>query len=111
MVILTGLLFLPNFLSAKRANQEIMAQMILRQVSIALENYMTFNQTYPNTIDQLLTQNPPYLPQDYFHKEFSGYRFTAQLSPYTYSICAYPVDMKKGVRSFTIETGGLFYNN
>lgn len=104
---------IPNVLRGRIAANEASAQSALKTISVALENYLIANQTYPVDTDLLLSDSPPYLNTDFFNGTIhNGYSFTAStLTLDAYSITAAPLTSNNGSVSYTITTGGVLTEN
>ncbi len=112
IICLIAAVAIPNLLRARAEGNTTNARQTLKTVATALENYTIGNGTYPNDINDLITDNPPYLLKNYFNRPYSGYNFIVDsLSEYLYSVSAIPIGPETGTGSFTITTGGLLHKN
>ena len=93
-----------------KQNQSL-AQMNLKLLSSALENYdKDNNNLYPENIDLLTKSKPVYLEKDYLAVDaFAGYEYDCQrLDPGGYNCTATPLDCKfNGKMVYSVSTGGL----
>jgi len=80
---------------------------ILRTLSTAAETYATANLgNYPQSVDQLLNSNPPYIRENYCGELMGGYTIECEFSSRGYTVKAVP-DQKE-FYLFKITTGGFF---
>lgn len=91
-------------------NQQL-AQVNLKLLSTALENYAKDNKgAYPANISQLTKNNPPYLERDYLAAAYiRGYEYDcARLDATGYNCSASPVNCRfSGKMVYAVSTGGL----
>jgi type II secretory pathway pseudopilin PulG len=112
IIALLATLAAPHWLRVKINANDAAAQITLKAISTALENYMTSQSAYPTASSQLITGSPPYLNTDYFSGSHSGFTFTGTLNAYSYSVTATPVTMGlTGTQSYTITTSGVLNAN
>lgn len=108
ILALLAAIAIPNLLRAKISSNESSAQVTLKSISTALENYSILNNVYPADTSNLIGATPPYLNVDYFTGTHNGYNFTSStLTDYSYLITAAPVSANTGSHSYTIATGGV----
>lgn len=92
------------------AQNESSAQITLKLISTALENYSKDNRgVFPVSLSSLTTTNPPYLGKDYIIQyPVKGYNYSCpRLEPSGYNCIASPVRCKiTGKTTYTITTGG-----
>jgi len=90
---------------------QILAQVNLKRLSAALENYAKDNKgLYPVAVDLLTTGEPVYLERNYLaENSVSGYEFDCvRLDAMGYNCAASPVNCKlTGKMIYTVSTGGL----
>lgn len=90
---------------------QLLAQMNLKLLSAALENYAKDNKSqYPENIDSLTKNKPVYLERDYLAVDsVRGYEYDCQrLDPGGYNCTASPLDCKfSGKMVYSVSTGGL----
>lgn len=90
---------------------QLLAQVNLKLLSTALENYAKNNKgTYPGSIDQLTKSEPVYLERNYLATpSIRGYEYDCQrLDPGGYNCSASPVNCKlTGKMAYSVSTGGL----
>ena len=90
---------------------QLLAQVNLKLLSTALENYAKDNKgAYPANIDLLTGNKPPYLERNYLAvPSVRGYEYDCQrLDPLGYNCSAAPVNCKlNGRMVYTVSTGGL----
>lgn len=90
---------------------QLLAQVNLKLLSTALENYAKDNKgVYPANIEQLIKNNPPYLERNYLAvASVRGYEYDCQrLDPAGYNCTAQPIDCKlSGKTNYSVSTGGL----
>lgn len=90
-------------------NQQL-AQVNLKLLSTALENYAKNNTQYPTNIEQLTKSNPVYLERNYLTaSSIRGYEYDCQrLDKTGYNCSASPVNCQlTGKLMYTVSTGGL----
>jgi len=108
IIALLALIAIPNLLRARISANDAVAQSMLKNIAVALEDYMTVNNQYPGSTNLLLGITPPYLNKDYFAGTHMGYTYTANISTYSYTITADPVIVgKTGTTTYTMTTGGV----
>lgn len=109
VLVVLAAIAVPNLMNAKLASNEAMAKATLRTISTAAETYATANQGYYPMFSNQLTNVPvPYLNTDYCNQEMTGYYYSCQFSSESYRIVAMPTELgESGIRTFTIETGGV----
>lgn len=92
-------------------HNQLLAQVNLKLLSTALENYAKNNKnTYPSSIDQLTKSKLVYLERNYLAvSSIRGYEYDCQrLDAVGYSCSATPVDCKlTGKMVYSVSTGGL----
>ncbi len=92
-------------------HNQLLAQVNLKLLSTALENYAKNNKsTYPASIDQLTKSEPVYLERNYLaSSSIRGYEYDCQrLDAAGYNCSATPVDCKlTGKTVYSVSTGGL----
>jgi len=92
-------------------HNQLLAQVNLKLLSTALENYAKNNKnTYPSSIDQLTQSNPVYLERNYLAlSSIRGYEYDCpRLDAAGYNCSASPVDCKlTGKMVYSVSTGGL----
>ncbi|PIQ91293.1 MAG: hypothetical protein COV71_00160 [Candidatus Omnitrophica bacterium CG11_big_fil_rev_8_21_14_0_20_41_12] len=90
---------------------QLAAQMNLKLLSAALENYAKENNSqYPENIDSLTKHQPVYLERDYLAVgSVGGYEFDCQRMDVSgYNCSAAPLDCKfSGKMIYSVSTGGL----
>jgi prepilin-type N-terminal cleavage/methylation domain-containing protein len=111
IIALLAAIAIPNLLRAKISANESNAKATLKTISTALETFSLANGTYPPNVTSLLGQSPPYLTKDYFTSTQAGYDYTINLTGYTYSVVATPVNSSQGKATFTMATGGALTQN
>jgi len=88
-----------------------LAQINLKLLSTALENYAKDNKNvYPDNIALLINNKPAYLEKDYLAvSSVRGYQYDClRLDPTGYSCSATPLNCKfNGKMIYTVSTGGL----
>ncbi|MDI6758718.1 MAG: hypothetical protein QMD94_03485 [Candidatus Omnitrophota bacterium] len=94
------------------ARNESSAQLTLKLISTALENYAnSHNSVYPESLSNLTESKPPYLEKDYTHQAsfLKNYDYNCfRLTPSGYSCSAIPAKCNlTGKISYTISTGGI----
>ncbi len=98
-----------NIFNSRTAANDVMAQTILKKISIVLEDYRTKNGTYPSSLDQFVIEEKPYFLKNYFSGIHSGFNFQHEISDQDYTITATPVSRSSGTQSYTITTGGRIH--
>jgi len=92
-------------------HNQLLAQVNLKLLSTALENYAKNNKnTYPASVDQLIKSKPVYLERNYLAvSSIRGYAYDCQrLDPAGYNCSAAPVDCRlSGKMVYAVSTGGL----
>lgn len=92
-------------------HNQLLAQVNLKLLSTALENYARNNKnTYPASIEQLTKSSPVYLERNYLSaSSIRGYEYDCQrLDASGYNCSAAPVDCKlTGRMVYSVSTGGL----
>lgn len=86
------------------------AQINLKLLSAALENYAKDNGQYPENIDSLTSHQPVYLEKDYLAVDsVRGYEYDCQrMDTSGYNCSAAPLDCKfSGKMLYSVSTGGL----
>jgi prepilin-type N-terminal cleavage/methylation domain-containing protein len=111
VIALLATIAIPNLLRARVNAHDAAAQAALKTIATALETYATVNNEYPPDTTSLLNVTPPYLHIDYFTGTFNGFTFSSDITPYTYTIVAYPTSTSLGSGSFSISTGGVLVGN
>ncbi len=90
---------------------QLLAQVNLKLLSTALENYAKDNKgLYPTDIDLLTKNKPPYLERNYLAvSNVRGYEYDCQrLNSIGYNCSAEPVNCKlTGKMVYMVSTGGL----
>ena len=90
---------------------QLLAQINLKLLSTAMENYAKDNKNiYPASVDLLTKSNPVYLQKDYLAvTSLGGYEYDCQrLDAVGYSCTASPINCKlTGEMAYTVSTGGL----
>jgi len=90
---------------------QVLAQINLKLLSTALENYAKDNKNqYPENIDALTKKTPVYLERNYLAvPSVRGYEYDCQrLDPGGYNCSATPLDCKfTGKMVYSVSTGGL----
>jgi len=114
VLIIVGIIFLlaaiaiPNALRARLLANDVMAQATLKSIANAYENYLIVNGDYPSLTSLLVGAAPPYLNEDYFSGQHSGFTFASGNDSYSYTISAVPVDIgRTGTTTYTITTGAI----
>jgi len=90
-------------------NQQL-AQVNLKLLSTALENYAKNNAEYPTNVEQLTKSNPIYLERDYLTaSSIRGYEYDCQrLDKTGYNCSAAPINCQlTGKMMYAVSTGGL----
>jgi hypothetical protein len=98
-----------NIFNARTAANDVMAQTILKKISLTLEDYRTKNGIYPSSLDQIVIEEKPYFLKNYFSGIHSGFNFQHKISDRDYTITATPVSRSNGSHSYTITTGGRLH--
>jgi type IV pilus assembly protein PilA len=109
IIILTSIA-IPNLLRTRLTANESAAQIILKTISTACENYAAANGgSYPTAISDLTETIPPYLNEDYTAAPQKGYEFACNIMTIAgYSCAATPTTCNRtGSKTFTIATGGV----
>jgi len=92
-------------------HNQLLAQVNLKLLSTALENYAKNNKSaYPARVEQLTKSNPVYLERNYLAvSSIRGYEYDCQrLDAAGYNCSATPVDCKlSGKMVYSVSTGGL----
>jgi hypothetical protein len=92
-------------------HNQLLAQVNLKLLSTALENYAKNNKNiYPTNIDQLTKSQPVYLERNYLTaSSIRGYEYDCQrLDETGYNCSAEPIDCKlTGKMKYSVSTGGL----
>ena len=92
-------------------HNQLLAQVNLKLLSTALENYAKNNKNvYPNNIDLLTKSNPVYLERNYLTSpSVRGYEYDCQrLDATGYNCTASPINCKlTGKMMYSVSTGGL----
>ncbi|MDD5465432.1 MAG: hypothetical protein PHP73_03710 [Candidatus Omnitrophica bacterium] len=92
-------------------HNQLLAQVNLKLLSTALENYAKNNKSaYPTSIDQFTKSEPAYLERNYLDSSsIRGYEYDCQrLDASGYNCSAAPVDCKlTGKMVYSVSTGGL----
>ncbi|MDO8489658.1 MAG: hypothetical protein Q7S42_06100 [Candidatus Omnitrophota bacterium] len=90
---------------------QLLAQVNLKLLSTALENYAKDNKNqYPENIEALIQNKPAYLERNYLAvSSVRGYEYDCQrLDSGGYNCSATPLDCKfSGKMVYTVSTGGL----
>jgi len=90
---------------------QLLAQVNLKLLSTAMENYAKDNKNiYPTSIDLLIKHDPVYLERDYLAAtSVRGYEYDCQhLDATGYNCTASPVNCQlTGKMVYTVSTGGL----
>lgn len=90
---------------------QLLAQVNLKLLSTALENYAKDNKNqYPENIEVLTKNKPAYLERNYLaSSSVRGYEYDCQrLGPGGYNCSATPLDCKfTGKMVYSVSTGGL----
>lgn len=89
---------------------QLSAQVNLKLLSTALENYARDNKNqYPENIEVLTKKKPVYLERNYLAvPSVRGYEYDCRLEPGGYNCSAAPVDCRfSGKVVYTVSTGGL----
>ncbi|MFA4933802.1 MAG: hypothetical protein WC574_05165 [Candidatus Omnitrophota bacterium] len=90
---------------------QLLAQVNLKLLSTALENYAKDNKgVYPTNIDVLTKNNPPYLQKNYLSaSSVRGYEYDCQrLDSLGYNCLASPLNCKlTGKMVYAVSTGGM----
>jgi type IV pilus assembly protein PilA len=111
IIALLAAIAIPNLLRAKMSANDALAKATLRSLSTSSESFATANNgTYPGDITSLTGATPPYLNQNYCQTGtvFSGFEYTCNWGPSTYSFVAVPdVVGTSGTQTYTISTGGV----
>lgn len=93
------------------AQNESNAQVTLRLIATALENYAKDHQaSFPTSLSILTKNNPPYLDKDYLAESpIKGYEYScSRLDSFGYSCSAQPVKCKlTGRMDYNITTAGI----
>jgi type II secretory pathway pseudopilin PulG len=100
-----------RIIAYKIKQNQLLAQVNLKLLSTAMENYAKDNKnTYPVNIDLLTKNKPVYLERDYLAaSSIRGYEYDCQrLEATGYSCTAFPVNCQlTGKTVYTVSTGGL----
>lgn len=92
-------------------HNQLLAQMNLKLLSTALENYAKNNKSaYPVSVEQLTKSNPVYLERNYLvASSIRGYEYDCQrLDTSGYNCSAAPLDCRlTGKMVYSVSTGGL----
>lgn len=110
IIALLAALAIPNLLRARVNANETIAQATLKRIATGIESYAAANDApYPDNLNVLLTENPPYLNEDYTAGVISGYVFSCgTMTETAYSCTARPVSCTStGTKSWTITTGAV----
>jgi len=107
IIALLAAIAIPNLLRSKVSANDAAAQGTLKTIAVALENYAAINGGYPIDPNDLLGVNPPYLNQNFFVGQYSGFTYTYSFAQFAYSVVANPINSNSGTRSFTISTGAV----
>ncbi len=121
IIALLAAIAIPQVLRARLVQNEAAAQVTLRTVATAFENYAVANKgQYPTDINsQLVGVTPKYLDKNYFNeynvnKPYQGYFYAiVNISGAGYNVVARPQVCSAGgtpgtgSKSYTITTGGV----
>ena len=110
IIIILASIAIPNLLRTRLSANESAAQIILKTISTACENYAAANDgTYPTAISDLTETVPSYLNEDYTATPQKGYEFACNIMTVAgYSCKATPTTCNRtGAKTFTIATGGV----
>ena len=108
IVILTAIA-IPNFIKAKMATNDVLAQATLKTIGKAMEVYLVATGFYPTDPSALTGAVPPYLNEDYFTGTRNGFTYSQAMDVGSYTITATPVIVgQTGTTNYTITTGGDF---
>jgi type II secretory pathway pseudopilin PulG len=117
MMVITSLSLILRFgikklLEINIAQNESNAQVQLKLISAALENYAKDNNgVYPSSLSNLLKAHPPYLKKDYTVQTsfIRGYDYSCpRLMPTGYTCYATPLKCRlTGKLAYTITTDGI----
>jgi len=105
---------IPNFLRAKMVAQESSAKASLRTLVTACESYNMIHNSYPENLQALSSEQPPYIDQDLGSGQKQGYSFTyqANLDGTAYTVTAMPIDPNAtSQKTFTITEEGKILEN
>lgn len=107
-VALLAAIAIPNFLRARMSANEAAVKAKLRTITTALEAYRAVEGKYPGSESELISAQPPYLPESYNNKVINGYIFTEDLRPKGYTLTAKPKECgETGHKIFIIKTDGV----
>lgn len=110
VIIILASIAIPNLLRTRLTANESAAQVTLKTISTACENYAAANGgSYPAAMSDLTGAVPPYLNEDYTAAPQKGYEFACSiLTAAGYSCKAVPAACNRtGSKAFTIATGGV----
>jgi len=116
MIIVAILAFLLRWAVQKiivynTGHNQLLAQMNLKLLSTALENYAKNNKNlYPVNVDLLIKSDPVYLERNYLTaSSIRGYEYDCQrLDETGYNCSAAPINCKlTGKMMYSVSTGGL----
>ncbi|MFH0731894.1 MAG: prepilin-type N-terminal cleavage/methylation domain-containing protein [Candidatus Omnitrophota bacterium] len=110
IIALLAAIAIPNLLRARHNSNEAAAQASLRTVSSACESYLGANDVYPDSLETLAGETPPYIDDTLGGGEKQGYTFDFTLGDdnLTYTCTATPVTSGvTGTRIFQVDESGV----
>jgi len=99
---------IPQFFKARMNAQDAAAKSNVRMLSAAIEDYQASSGSYPRDVEELLSVEPPYLPDSFRNKVMMGYVFTLDLEGDDYRISAVPENCgTTGTKNMIFRNGEL----
>lgn len=94
-------LVIPNLLRAKIESNHTFAKATLSTIGKALEIYSANNDSYPEDIDLLFSED--YLRKDFFSETYRGYNYEGESFSNSYKVTAIPLN--ENAKTFSLTTG------
>jgi len=99
---------IPNFSRARVSAQDSAAESSVRMFSAAIEGYRVSKGSYPRDVEELISAEPSYLPDNFRNKVMMGYVFTLELEGDGYRISAVPENCgTTGTKNLIFQNGEL----
>ena len=110
IIALLAAIAIPNLLRARLNANESAAIAAVQTVSTGAQSYRSANPTYPTTLDNMASDNPPYIDSVIGHTPYvkQGYTFSLVGGTNSFSATAVPnVQGTTGSRSFFVDQSGV----
>jgi len=107
LIAILAAIVIPNFFRGKIIAHERNATMAVDTISAAMESYAVENGRYPESADEIVSEEARSLIETYNNKTVDGYEYSLELGGGAYKITAKPQECGvTGAKVIVVETEG-----